>query len=213
MLINSNKQNFNSPVFASKIIISKEAYLKVPRRKLFYQGKYAGKPWTIKQSFYADEGYSDSASVCTMGLIKPKNGQEGFLFHICPGQTSLWRIKRELTDVVKNFNKSYGNADNNLSGILVGGCSSEDSYGRTSTKFFKGLTKIFESLKIDFTSVLGRIKPSDSKDFKAVDLYFSAKDDKIIINPKGIEPIDSLVELEKKFSVVKPSPNDTIVFE
>jgi len=214
MLINQNISNQTRPCFKAKILFSTSAYERslkeIATEANQYVGigvdKYVGYPWSIKDSKMLKKGYSDAAYICTMGFIKPKGSDEGYLFHCIPFSSlnklnPFEKIKEVLTPVISEFKKLKVGVE----GILVGARFGDEN----SMEQAKSFMKFFDENGISYSAFLGQTNYSRCK----TNMFVSAPVDKYIITPKNSYEILDLEKIKKYFDIVKIRPEDTVKFE
>lgn len=221
MIIQSNIQNNNKTAFGTRIIISNEAYenLKSVREKLFYAKRYSRKPWTIKQAIRGPESYSDLADCCSIAVIKAGGGNDGFLTHLIPvgmdnsffnrlfGLCRFPAIQKKITEVAEQFRHSSENSSGKLAGIIIGGTNNNSKASKASKLLYGKLIDLFKNLNVDSTTICGRHSENGY-----VNLYFSAKEDKVVVKICEDKQPKNMEELKQMFSIVHISPNDTVEF-
>lgn len=199
MLINQNIPNQNPPNFKAKIKFAKSCYGVLPANKMFAKDSYVGFPWQIENSKIVSEGYSDCASVCTIGFIKPKDGDKGYLFHLIPMYNPFEKIEKQLSAVIENFQKQKGAVEAILSGASI--------HSETSMKQAENLMKLFDNLGVEYSAFLGQKIGREKTE--GVNMFVSIPRDEYIISVGSSVP----EKLEHKFKIVKKSSNDEIIFE
>lgn len=193
-------QNFIN--FNSKIIVSNKLYKeKVKDTDQRYSIEY---PWSTRQSFFAKEGYTENASVCTIGLIS--NQEEAYFFHLAPqdGVNPFKRVEYQIIQAAKKLSTN----NKKLRGFIAG-AQAKDKLSMEKNKKIKDLYKI---LNIDFTSIVGVSNSS------LTDVYYSIDNDEIVISTseafvnKYPANISSKKQLNKFYKEVNIREGDTISF-
>jgi hypothetical protein len=212
MLINQNTLNPKAPNFKAKIRFSQGAYNKLDLRTMAKEGRYIGSPWLMEDSKILKEGFSNEASICTIGFIKPQGAQEGYLFHSFPRSNPFDKVKEIIIPVIRKFRET----GNPLEGILVG-ANFEHKKSLEQAKNFMGL---FDEFGVQYSAFLAQ-RPYENPfnyrlrtDYPRVDMFVSAPKDEYIIS-SSFEPIlfDDPAKFKDRFVFVKKAPQDTIVFE
>lgn len=193
------------PSFGSTINISKLNYLKAVQKKL----PEVGYPWTIYESKYLKEGYSDSASYCTMGVIKNSEGN-GFLFHLRPRVSPPKDIYTNLNRAARILRKNV----KELTGILIGGgCD----YKPSKTQY-EMLESMFKELQIKYSAFLGQ-KPTLNVAGKIPysNIYFNAPKDNYILcplaNPFQTKTHFTIKDLNELYDKIILRKGDALIFD
>ncbi len=202
----SSIQNTN---FKSNIILSSSIYQSKPLDSLKNVGKSVGSPWSMKQSKILDEGFSDSASICTMGFIKVKDAQKGYLFHSVP-ENDFEDVELAIKEEADTLTKQSGIEKPQLEGILIGG---EAEYKGSPIQYNK-LMDLFDDMKIKYTAILGK-----KSSVGGMSIYTSAPKDEYVLEYFGQVIKDqgskekNIKELKKYFEIVKINSEDNITLE
>ncbi len=172
------------------------------------KSKYAG--WNINLACLGKDGYTDKATVCTMGVLKPANKNFGFLFHLLPDTLSFKKSREELLKKIEAFYRiGKGRAPE---GILVGGCSTHD---RSKTQYLN-LLELFRENKIKFSAFLGQ-KPRhdgfyEANGFSA--LTFFARDKKYVIQSTLHDnEVRTRAQMFEHFDIIQLAKQDQLIFE
>jgi len=195
-----------TPAFGSLIHISQKAYRRAPLKKLYNIEQYIDSPWSIYDSKYFKEGYTDDASFCTIGVLKNDFG-DAFMFHLRPNQDINY-VYNNLEIAAENLKRQ----NRKLTGLLTGGNASY----KPSVRMYEMLQEIFKILKIDFSALLGQRKPGKKfPDVPTTNLYYNGEQDKYVlslVNAKNID-IHGMNYLKKYFSIVDIRKDDKIKFD
>lgn len=204
--MNKINQINSRPAFGSLIHISNKAYKAAPLSNLYMKGKCIDFPWTIFDSKYLKEGFTLDASYCTIGVIKNNDG-DAFMFHLRPSQ-DINTAYLHLAIAASNLKRR----NKKLTGILAGG----NTTYKPSVKMYENLQKIFNSLKIDYSALLGQRNKSKKYLYApTTNVYYNGEHDKYIlslVNRRNID-IKSMQSLKKYFDIVKIRKDDNIKFD
>ncbi len=194
------------PSFGSLIQISQRAYNAAPLRRLYRSGKYIDSPWSIFDSKYFKEGYTDDASFCSAGVIKNSDG-DGFMFHLKPNQ-DLNLVYENLEIATENLQRPR----QKLTGLLVGG---NVDY-KPSVRLYEMLQEIFKQLKIDYSALLGQKQASPKfPKIPTSNLYYNGVDDRYalgLVNKDNLE-IYGMKYLKRYFDTIRIRKGDKIKFD
>lgn len=194
----------NTISFGSRIQVSRLAYANEIIKKLNIPSIDA--PWTIYQSKYLKNGYSEDASYCTMGVIKNEFG-DGFMFHLRPGASSIKKIFEHLFKAVGNLKYSK-----NLTGILVGG----NADYKPSAHLYTNLQSMFKELNIKYSALLGQKNQQQYyPNLPYCNMFFDGLQDKYIIYSSRLSNTPSQISKMHKiydiFDTVIINKNDNII--
>ena len=204
--MNSINKITSEPSFGSLIQISQKAYHSAPLSRLYKSGKYIDSPWSIFDSKYFTEGYTDDASYCTVGIIKNADG-DGFMFHLKPNQ-DINLVYNNLDIATKNLQRPR----QNLTGLLVGGNASY----KPSVRLYGMLQEIFKLLKVDYSALLGQKQASPKfPKIPTSNLYYNGVDDRYalgLVNKDNLE-IYGMKYLKRYFDTIRIRKGDKIKFD
>lgn len=205
----NNLQNTN---FKSNIILSSSVYRSKPLDFFNVYAKntcYVGKPWTMSESKILKEGVSDLADVCTIGFLKIKGAQEGYLFHSIPSN-NFDIVKNYIKLTIDTFMKKSSLKNPQIEGILTGGAISSER----SVNQYNKIMNLFDDLKISYSAILGR-KSSEG----VMNMYTSVPQDEYVLEHLGKNIKDqgskekNIEKLNEYFEIVKIRPEDDITLE
>lgn len=195
----SNSQNTN---FGTKIVVSREAYDRKPLWFLRKFGKSVEFPWTMKESkFLKRQGFTSGAVTCTSGILKVKDGDEFYIFHINPDRKeNSWSVvKNELVKAQERLKQ--GNKDVVLEGFLIGA----NPQFLKSIEYAQDMMRFFKETGVHFSALLGQKTPY-------ADLHYSQPKDTVTIAFPYCREVKDFSGLEKTFSHVVIDDGDTIQF-
>lgn len=202
--------NPNTPNFKGNIIFSRKAYSQLPIDELFAKNKCVDSPWLITDSKMLDEGFTDGASVCTMGFIKPKGGKEGYLFHCIPSSNPFDKIKEAIVPVIQKFQEG----GQIVEGILVGAnFSNKDSFWKAER-----FMELFDGFNIKYSAFLGQLpvenqSPRFMNENPRMDMFVSVPRDEYILSSFDGPELFNQGELVNRFHVIKRAAQDRFIFE
>lgn len=190
--------------FGSLIRVSKLGYLRATINRPDLKEKTVGFPWDIYQSKYLREGYSEDASVCTMGVIKNEAG-DGFMFHLRPHSSPIETVYENIRRAAQNLKIS----DKNLTGLLVGG------HSQIFPDFYKSIQSLFKELNIKYTAFLGQKCKDGSISYSH--MYYNGAKDEYIIFPVGrnseYKKQLKMSDLEKFYQTIVIRKGDKVKFD
>lgn len=185
-------------------------YARLPLERLRNTGRHIDYPWTIMESKYLDEGYTDSIMQCTSCIIKGAN--EFHISHLKPCRPDLDSLTiRRLKEAAEKLREG---AQEKLTGFICGGIDSCP----VSRRNFNLIKAVFDKLGIDTTIIWGqKTKPNQAINLPKCAYYYDRSSDQIIFHPKQdqrtIARTNSIKGLKHFFEIVDIKKTDSIQFD